>query len=92
MILVIASIPTLIASIIFVVSYKGGSVPAIAIAREVLVNARPAVVDNQISAIRAIVRIVPAIVPLITAITEIVPYKFYRLMAITIASEVLVDA
>ena len=38
MILVIASIPSLVAGIIFVVSDKGGSVSAIAVAREVLVD------------------------------------------------------
>jgi hypothetical protein len=76
MILVIAAIPTLVAGIIFVVSDKGGSAPAIAVAKEVLIDARPAVVDYQISAIRGIVHIVPAIAPLIAAIIEIVSSKF----------------
>lgn len=91
MILVIAAIPTLVAGIIDIVSYKVGSVPTIAIASEVLVDSRPAVVDNQISAIRAIVHIVPAIAPLVATIIEIVSCKVSRVPAIAITSEVLVD-
>jgi hypothetical protein len=91
MILVIATIPTLVAGIIDVVSCKVGSVPAIAVAREVLVDSRPAVVDNQISTIRGIVHIVPAIASLVAAIIEIVSCKVSPVPAIAIASEVLVD-
>ena len=91
MILVIAAIPTLVAGIILVVSDKEGSVVAIAVAREVLVDSRPAVVDNHISAIGAIIHIVPAIAPLVTTIIEIISRKVSRVPAIAIAGEMLVD-
>jgi hypothetical protein len=91
MILVIAAIPTLIAGIIEIVSCKVVCIPAIAIASEVLVDTRSAVADYQISAISAIVHVVPAIAPLVAIVIEIVSFKVSRVVAIAITSEVLVD-
>ena len=49
-------------------------------------------VDNQISAIRAIVHIAPAIIPLVAAIIEIVPTERLVEMAIAIPMERLIES